>query len=278
LAALLAELALDEGDELVGGHGVEFDPLAERAGASEQVVALTLGRLVDAQASGGRGLAALDGDRLGRERLALGREPLDVVEAQPEVDHGLDRVPEFIAAARGEQGLLDRESGEVEVVQDVERQASTPAKLLDQRPPRRDRHALARHQGEVEPLGDPRLFEDRVEALLLDVRHPGEAARRSLGPNARRGDLHRADPRLMMRAVPHGLGAEADLMAGVRLAEVAPVVPDDVPVGGLARMRVHVVGHSPWVKYLLKFLPSGLPTISWIGPRAAYMIWRGFQT
>ena len=33
---MLAELALDKGDELVGGHGVEFDPLAELARAPQQ--------------------------------------------------------------------------------------------------------------------------------------------------------------------------------------------------------------------------------------------------
>ena len=78
----------------------------------------------------------------------------------------------------------DGEAGDVEVVQDEQRDVMIGAQLFDQRPRCRDRHALGRHDGEVEALGDAGRIEQRLEALLLDEQDRAEAILRAVGREA----------------------------------------------------------------------------------------------
>jgi hypothetical protein len=119
--AICAQARLDEADEHVRGHGVEFD-----TAAGKQEFDLVVGRAVDARPPGDRVAVLVDVDPLGFKA-----EPLDLSERQPQVD-GLDPVLETLAPAAPGQRLLDREPGDVEVVQDEQPEAQPPAELVDQ--------------------------------------------------------------------------------------------------------------------------------------------------
>ena len=60
------------------------------------------------------------------------------------------------------------------------------------------------------------------------------------------GDADRLDLRLVLAldVVPHRQRAEADHPSSVRLGEMPPVVPRDVPVRRLRRVGVHEVGQQ----------------------------------
>ncbi len=64
-------------------------------------------------------------------------------------------------------------------MQDQQRDVVVGTEFLDQLPSRGDRHALGRHDGDVEALGDPRRIEQRLEALLLDEQDRAEAILRA---------------------------------------------------------------------------------------------------
>ena len=119
---MCAQARLDEADEHVRGHGVEFD-----TAAGKQEFDLVVGRAVDAQPPGDRVAILVSGDPLGFEA-----EPLDLNERQPQVD-GLDLVLETVAPDAPGQRLLDREPGDVEVVQDEQPEAEPPAEFVDGR-------------------------------------------------------------------------------------------------------------------------------------------------
>ena len=50
------QLALDEGDELAGGHGIQFGPLPDLIGPAQQELDLFLACAIDAQTPGERAL------------------------------------------------------------------------------------------------------------------------------------------------------------------------------------------------------------------------------
>lgn len=82
--AIRDELVLDEPDEAIRGHAVQFD-----AAAGKQECDLVVVRAVDAQATGERVPVLVDGDAFKFEA-----EPLHVGESQPEID-ARDLVPEL---------------------------------------------------------------------------------------------------------------------------------------------------------------------------------------
>ena len=122
----------------------------------------------------------------------------------------------------------------VEIVQDKQLEPALAAEFLDQRPRRGDAHALGRHDREVEPLGDPGRFEDLGEALLFQKQDRAVAAVR---PHRVRFDGRDAGVENLRFAklgniVPHRQRAETDLAPSMGFAEVATIVPGDVPGGG----------------------------------------------
>jgi hypothetical protein len=114
---VLDQLALDEVDELVRGHCVEFDPLA---GLGVGVVVLVVEHESDLAIVGPVDLEPL-GDRaplaLKRERLGLVAqvEIVDILKPQAEVDRP-DGLFELVAPIRSREGLEDRKARHVEIV------------------------------------------------------------------------------------------------------------------------------------------------------------------
>ena len=106
------------------GHGVEFDA------AAQEKFDLFLGRAVLDQIRPNRIVAAAIVD-------ALGQEPVDIAEPQPEVDD-FDGVLERIAPGVPLQRAGDRKAGLVEVVQHQQRDLMLAAQLVDQLPRRGD--------------------------------------------------------------------------------------------------------------------------------------------
>ena len=109
------------------------------------------------------------------------------------------------------------------------------AKLVHQLPRRSDGDALRRHDGEVEALGQLHRLEQRHEAFLLDEQDGAEAIARATG---REGGLGQVEIHLVIRLViahggevaAHVQRPEPDRVIVVRLAEVAAIVIDHVPV------------------------------------------------
>ena len=95
-------------------------------------------------------------------------------------------------------------------------------------------------------FGDPGRLEDLGEAFLLQEQHRAIAAVRTLGLDVGDGNGGVADQKIAMPfdVAPDRQRAETDLLAGVRLAEMAAVVPGDVPVGGRIRAAAHIFGQQ----------------------------------
>src|SRR5271166_6957816 len=85
--------------------------------------------------------------------------------------------------------------------------------------------ARCRTARECAPLKDWR------DAFVLDEQHRAGATRWAKGRNGGGGDLGGLDLRVAKPRdiIPHRERAQADLVVGVRFAEMAPVVPRDVP-------------------------------------------------
>ena len=92
-------------------------------------------------------------------------QALDVVEPEPEIDH-LDGACEPIAPRVALERPEDHESGDVEVVQDEQRQAAA-ADVVDQAPRRGDADALGGDDHQVVAVGEVRRPEEGIEAFFL---------------------------------------------------------------------------------------------------------------
>ena len=142
---VLLERRFDERDQLRAGHCVQFDaPGAKKPD-------FLAGRAVPLQCEPPFGPLAV---ARALHRLRFKSHLLRVGEAKPDIDQ-LDVIGEPVSAAVTAERAADAEPGDVEVVQnedvlDVIRQP------VDEHPGGGDAHALGRHQGDVEPLLNPR--------------------------------------------------------------------------------------------------------------------------
>ena len=183
----------------------------------------------------------------------------------------LEAAGELIAPRQLLQRAGDGEAGDVEVVQDQQRDVVVGAEFLDQLPRRGDRHALGRHDGDVEALGDLRRIEQRLEAFLLDEQDRAEAVAAARSSGTRRlssicgmlvgslgvGDL--GEVVVCTCSVPSGTGLFA-----VRLEVGAARVIDDVPVEAMFSSMSRAAASARSSRSL-----TGLPVMSCSGPRAA---------
>ena len=148
------------------------------------------------------------------------------------------------------------ENPDVEVVQQQERDVVLGAHIVDERPGRCHRHALGRHDGEIELVGDPGRLKHRVETFFLDKQHRAEIAARPEGVELRlaKRRVHEFGIVLACEVIPHLKRADAEALAVVRFGEMTARVVDDVPVDVVF---VKVIGQQGLCEIVVPQFPAG---------------------
>ena len=203
---MLRQLALEEPDKHISGHRVELD--AAMTKEADLLHACTVSR----QRGSTRGPVSrcLDG-------LGIQPQRLDVGEPQSKVDN-VHVIVEAIAATVGTERAEDAEARHIEVVRD-EHLVNARGEAIQQQARGRRGHALGRHDGDVEPLCNPRLRQQRVEPLFLNEQDGGVSVFRSgrwrqgAGIQCKRRLGHRP----LAEILPHFDRAERHLPVGVCL-------------------------------------------------------------